>query len=406
VILARVKTGPFLTAALVLGGALAAWVVAIRQMRGMDGGPGTDLGTLGWYVGVWVTMMAAMMLPSALPMVLLFDRVAGERARRHVPGVATSLFVAGYLAVWTLYGLAAYGVYRIVAGLHLDVLTWSRAGPYLTGALIVVAGAYELTPLKDVCLRHCRSPLHYVFGGWKSGRLGAIRMGAGHGSYCLGCCAGLMLLLFALGVMSLFWMALVAALIFAQKLLPGGERLRYTFAPAFAALGIAVALWPARVPHLTPPGKPGQMQMQMGIAAMRRTPTLIKVMTAQGPNKRHPHPPPGDAGDTFDSSLILFNLGPQFGKPAKKMVGSMRFSYTLRKVCSGFTSKCSATADFETTTTLPGGTIVAGGRGISIAKPTITVPVTGGTGRYAGARGTVTMGPLSTETNVYRLTLP
>jgi len=241
---------------LVLGAALAAWLVTVARMRGMDGGPGTDLGALGWYLGVWVTMMAAMMLPSALPMVLLFSRVSRGRAQRGQASVSTWLFVATYLAVWTLYGVAAYAVFRLVAAADVGALAWSRGGPTVAGAAIALAGVYELSPLKKVCLRHCRSPLHYVLGGWKDGRLGAIRMGASHGSYCVGCCWGLMLLLFAIGVMSLFWMTAVATLIFAQKVLPFGNRLRHVFAAAFVALGIWVAVAPAGVPKLTEPTSP------------------------------------------------------------------------------------------------------------------------------------------------------
>jgi predicted metal-binding membrane protein len=240
----------------VLGIALATWAVTVERMRGMDGGPGTDLGTLGWYLGVWITMMAAMMLPSALPMVLLFERVSRQRAEHGQTSVSTWLFVGSYLAVWTLYGLAAYVVYRVIAAADIEILAWSRGGPYLAGVAIALAGAYELSPLKRVCLRHCRSPLHYVLGGWKDGRGGAIRMGASHGTYCVGCCSGLMLLLFAIGVMSLFWMATVAALIFAQKVLPFGERLRYVFAAIFIGLGVWVALAPATVPELTEPTQP------------------------------------------------------------------------------------------------------------------------------------------------------
>jgi len=259
----------FSTGTAVLAAALVTWVVTVQRMRGMDAGPGTDLGSLGWYVGVWVTMMAAMMLPSALPMVLLFDRISSERTRRWSRFGSTWLFVAGYLAIWTLYGLAAFGVYRAIASLHVRFLAWDHAGPYLTGAMIVLAGAYELTPLKSVCLRHCRSPFHYVFSGWKDGRLGAIRMGATHGSYCLGCCWGLMLLLFALGVMSLFWMAVVAALIFAQKLLPFGERLPYAFALCLTALGIWVAVAPGSVPKLTQPSSPAGSDTRMRMNHMR-----------------------------------------------------------------------------------------------------------------------------------------
>src|SRR5438105_10223973 len=186
-------------------------------MQGMDAGPGTDLGGLGWYLGIWVTMMAAMMLPSAAPMVLLFAKVSADRARRGREFVPTWVFVTGYLAVWTAYGLAAYGVFRVLKGVDHGFLAWDRSGPYVVGVAVAAAGLYELTPLKSVCLRHCRSPLHFLLGGWRGGWRGAFRMGLEHGTYCLGCCWGLMIVLFAVGVMSLFWMALVAGVIFVQK---------------------------------------------------------------------------------------------------------------------------------------------------------------------------------------------
>jgi predicted metal-binding membrane protein len=252
-------------AVLLLGAALVTWIVTVARMRGMDAGPGTDLGSLGWYVGVWVTMMAAMMLPSALPMVLLFQRFSADRARRGQSFVATWVFVASYLAVWTTYGLGAYALYRLIAGLDPAFLEWGRAGRYVAGGAIALAGVYELTPLKTICLRHCRSPLHYVLTGWRPGRVGAIRMGAEHGSYCVGCCWGLMVILFALGVMSLFWMVVVASLIFAQKVLPFGERLPRVFAVAFVAFGIWVAAAPGSVPGLTDPGSGMKMpSMEMG----------------------------------------------------------------------------------------------------------------------------------------------
>src|SRR5205085_5092179 len=225
---------------------------------GMDAGPGTDLGGLGWYVGIWVTMMAAMMLPSAAPMVLLFARVSGERARRgQAELVPTWIFVAGYLTAWTAYGLAAYGIYRAVVLAGTAWLAWVRTGPYVAGGALIGAGLYQLTPLKDVCLRHCRSPLHFLLHGWRPGSAGAVRMGAVHGAYCVGCCSGLMVVLFALGVMSLVWMAVVGALIFAQKVLPAGDRLTRAFAVAFVAAGLWVAVAPASVPGLTQPS-PGQ----------------------------------------------------------------------------------------------------------------------------------------------------
>jgi predicted metal-binding membrane protein len=237
-----------------LAGALVAWIVTVARMRGMDDGPGTDLGGLGWYLGIWVTMMAAMMLPSVAPMVLFFARLSSEREKRGSAHVPTWTFVTAYFAVWTAYGLAGYGLYRLVTAFDIGFLDWDRAGPYVAGGAIAAAGLYELTPLKQVCLRHCRSPLHFVLTGWRGGRVGALLMGGEHGAYCVGCCWGLMVILFALGVMSLLWMAVVASLIFAQKVLPRGDRLVVPFAVAFVAFGIWIAVVPERVPGLTRPG--------------------------------------------------------------------------------------------------------------------------------------------------------
>jgi hypothetical protein len=129
--------------------------------------------------------------------------------------------------------------------------------------------------------------------------------------------------------------------------------------------------------------------------------------TRQGPTTSHPHPPPGGRGDTYDSSLVLKNAGiAQFGKGQHAPVGAMRFTYTIRQQCTSFAVKCVATADFETVTTLPGGTVVAGGKSISIASRNIRIPVIGGTGRYKGAKGTVTISPTSTQISTYRLTVP
>jgi predicted metal-binding membrane protein len=240
-------------AAVVLAVALACWIVALRQMRGMDMGPGTNLGSFSFFLGVWVTMMAAMMLPSALPMVLLFDRVSRERRAAGMGAPATGLFVLSYLLVWTGYGVGAYLVYRGIRSAGLGFLSWDRHGPLVAGGAIAAAGLYELTPLKSLCLRHCRSPLHFVLGGWKPGARGAVAMGVQHGGYCVGCCWGLMVVLFAVGVMSVAWMAVVAAVIFAQKVLPLGERSRLVLPLVLVGLGAWVALASGSVPGLTPP---------------------------------------------------------------------------------------------------------------------------------------------------------
>jgi predicted metal-binding membrane protein len=249
-------------AAVLVAGALASWIVTIARMQGMDDGPGTSLGGLGWYVGIWVTMMAAMMLPSVAPMVLFFAHVSRQRAQRGSALVPTWIFVAGYLAVWTAYGLLAYGAFRLVTAVDAGFLGWDRGGPYVVGLAVVGAGLYELTPLKQLCLRRCRSPLHFVLTGWRDGRAGALRMGAEHGAYCVGCCWGLMVILFALGVMSLLWMAVVAAIIFGQKVLPGANRLSVPLALAFIAFGVLVAAAPDSVPGLTEPGSAPAMHMQ------------------------------------------------------------------------------------------------------------------------------------------------
>src|SRR5947199_9629508 len=140
------------TTIVLVAGAVAAWALTVDRMRGMDAGPGTDLGGLGWYLGVWVAMTAAMMLPSAAP--------AARHVARLACRVPTRLFTAGYLAVWTGYGLLAYGIFRLVTSFDIGWLAWDRGGPYAAGAAITAAGLYELTLLKRVSLRRCRSTPH------------------------------------------------------------------------------------------------------------------------------------------------------------------------------------------------------------------------------------------------------
>ena len=240
-------------AAAVVAVALVCWIVAIRRMRGMDMGPGTDLGSFPFFLGVWVTMMAAMMLPAALPMVLVFDRVGRERRARGRRAVPTALFAATYLVVWAAGGVVAFLLYRAVKAADFSWLAWDAQGPKIAGGAVAAAGLYELSTLKRACLRHCRGPMHFVLGGWKDGTWGAVAMGLEHGAYCVGCCWGLMLVLFGVGVMSITWMLVISAIVFAQKVLPGGERLRVPLAIALVAAGVWIALAPGSVPRLTIP---------------------------------------------------------------------------------------------------------------------------------------------------------
>ena len=229
--------------------AVLAWWSTVDRMRGMDDGPGTDLGTLGWFLGVWVVMMAAMMFPSVSPTVALYARMTRDR----LP-LAPLLFTSGYLLVWVAAGLVAYGVSDVVGGLLGDTLAWNQGGRWLAGGVLVVAGAYELTPLKNVCLSKCRSPLGFLLGSWKSGLSGALNMGARHGAWCVGCCWALMASLFALGVMSIAWMAFVAALIAVEKTLRWRRVATYGTAGILFALGILLIAAPDVVPGLTIPG--------------------------------------------------------------------------------------------------------------------------------------------------------
>jgi len=216
-----VRTGTAATAAalaLTLGLAAASWALAIRQMSGMDMGVATRLGSFAFFAAVWVTMMAAMMLPGAVPAVV--RRVQASGRLRGVP-----LFLGSYLAVWALAGAAVYALYR-------------PHGFVLAGAVVIAAGAYELTPLK----RHFRRRCQETTGS-----------GFGYGLCCLGSSIGLMVILVALSVMSVIWMAVITVLALGQKLLPAKAAVDVPLALAIVGLGILIILAPASVPGVMPP---------------------------------------------------------------------------------------------------------------------------------------------------------
>jgi predicted metal-binding membrane protein len=203
-------------------------------------------------------MMAAMMFPSIAPMVVMQARIeAGKRNNgQETEAGTTMLFVGGYLITWAAAGLFGYLVIQAGEALSLDFLGWDRAGPYVAGGVIVAAAIYQLTPLKDVCLRYCRSPMVFLLGHWRPGRAGALRMGIEHGGWCVGCCWALMAALFALGVMSVGWMVFIAALIAAEKLLPWRVVANRGIAMLLVVLGLAVAFFAEDVPGLTLPNSP------------------------------------------------------------------------------------------------------------------------------------------------------
>ncbi len=242
--------------------AAIAWAMTGDRMAGMDAGPGTDLGGLGFWLTSWVVMMAAMMFPSIAPMVVMYARIEEGKRRKGQPtqAGATAIFVGGYLLTWAAVGAFAYALFEVGRSLDLGFLAWDSGGPYVAGGIIVAAGIYQLTPLKDVCLRHCRNPMTFVLMHWRSGRIGALRMGTEHGGWCVGCCWGLMAALFALGVMSIGWMVLIAALIALEKLLPWKAVANRSVAVLLVVLGLAVAFVPDKVPGLTVPGSPAAVR--------------------------------------------------------------------------------------------------------------------------------------------------
>jgi predicted metal-binding membrane protein len=230
--------------------AASAWWVTRDRMRGMDGGPGTELGSLGWFLGVWVVMMAAMMLPSVSPTVALYSRMT----RRRAP-LAALVFTSGYLLTWTAAGVVAFAISNLVADVLGDELSWDTGGRWLAAGILAAAALYELTPLKDACLGKCRSPLGFLLGSWRGGLSGALNMGTKHGAWCVGCCWALMAALFALGVMSIAWMALVAALIAAEKLLPWRRAATNGTAAILLVLAVLLVAAPDAIPGLTIPDK-------------------------------------------------------------------------------------------------------------------------------------------------------
>ena len=257
-----------LIALLVLLAALA-WAVSGAQMSGMDAGPGTDPGALGYFAITWVVMMAAMMFPSIAPMVMMHVRIQeGRQTGQAAVTAATALFVAGYLVSWLGAGLIGFAIYQLGRAATGDLFAWSKAGPYLAGGIVLAAALYQLTPLKDVCLRHCRSPFTFLIRHWRPGPLGSLRMGIVHGGWCVGCCWALMAALFALGVMSLGWMAFIAALIAAEKLLPWRELANRGIAILLLVLGLGIAFTPASVPGLTIPGSHDAMSSMSSMQGM------------------------------------------------------------------------------------------------------------------------------------------
>jgi predicted metal-binding membrane protein len=222
--------------AAVLVGALGAWAVVVWQATRPDSmGTSPSMGmSPGLFLASWTVMMAAMMLPAALPVLLTFHRIQAGRGEQLRAAPLTGVFLTAYLLVWTAFGAVALGARKLLesTGLPTD-------GQIATGVLLVLAGAYQLSPLKHACLGRCRTPLAFLLGSWRDGTAGALRMGLQHGLDCLGCCWPLFLLLFPLGLMNLPAMVAVTALVFAEKVLPAGATLARAAGAGLIAWGLS-----------------------------------------------------------------------------------------------------------------------------------------------------------------------
>ena len=240
--------------ALLFALAAVGWWWTADRMEGMDAGPGTPPGALAWFLGVWVVMMAAMMLPSVSPTVALYAGMTRTRAPW-----APLAFTTGYLLTWSAAGVLAYGVFVLGRELAGDALAWDGGGRWLAGGTLLLAAAYELTRPKDACLAKCRSPIGFLLGRRSGGLTGAAGMGVRHGAWCLGCCCALMASLFALGVMSIAAMAFVAALIACEKTVPWNRAATWGTAAVLVVLGVLLIAAPDVIPGLTIPGEGMEM---------------------------------------------------------------------------------------------------------------------------------------------------
>ncbi|MFF9241272.1 DUF2182 domain-containing protein [Streptomyces sp. NPDC014801] len=216
--------------------AALAWVLTVGQARDMGVEPGTMGMALPLFLLLWLTMMAAMMLPSMAPVAITWARSISRRSSGWARTARTTEFVCGYLLIWTAFGLLAYGALAWTGSLvdgHPD------AGRWIGAAAFALAGIYQLSPLKSLCLRHCRNPMSQLMR-YAAFRPPArdLRVGLHHGAYCVGCCAGLMVVLVPLGVMNVAAMAGLAVVIFAEKLWPGGVLLGRALGVAFLVLAV------------------------------------------------------------------------------------------------------------------------------------------------------------------------
>jgi predicted metal-binding membrane protein len=240
----------YIILAFLFGLAAIAWTVMIWQVStddimamGLTMGMGTLL-----FMAIWITMMVAMMFPTAAPMILIFARTHRDKRARGKPYVPTWIFLSAYMLIWVLFGTVAYGAAIFGERLAEQSMWVADNAARIGGVLLMIAGIYQMTPLKHACLSKCRSPLQFILSSWRDGYTGSFRMGLEHGGYCLGCCWMLFVILFPLGMMNIAAMAVITLLIFAEKSLARGQAIARYAAVALIIYGGLALIMPELLP--------------------------------------------------------------------------------------------------------------------------------------------------------------
>ncbi|MBI4283005.1 MAG: DUF2182 domain-containing protein [Chloroflexi bacterium] len=229
--------------------AAASWFLLVWQSARTNGEMTPTMGMRApIFLANWVLMMVAIMFPTAAPMILTFSRIYQGKQAQHQAFVPTWIFIGTYLTVWAVVGVLAYGLAIGLENLGRQSEWLMANAAHIGGGLLITAGIYQFLPIKNICLSKCRTPMSFILSSWRDGYTGALRMGLQHGTYCLGCCWLLFLILFPLGVMNVAAMAIITAVIFLEKSAPVGPRIAQVAGAALVVYGLLVQFFPFLLP--------------------------------------------------------------------------------------------------------------------------------------------------------------
>jgi len=241
----------------VITATLLAWIAAIIVMADMDQGPGTHLHDFKTYIIGWVIMLTAMMLPSEVQYIKVYANLRAkefdEQNRKRTLILYTVIFAMGYGIAWIAYGSLAFLLDSVLRMINFEFIAWDKSGPIVSGIVLITAAAYQVSPLKNACLTHCRNPLSFFARHWHVNYQGVLYTGFLHGLVCVACCWALMAVMFAVGAMNLIWMGILTLLMFAEKIFPFGHKLTIPIAVFLVVVGIWIIVSPDSVPYLTNP---------------------------------------------------------------------------------------------------------------------------------------------------------